>query len=395
MSTAKQLQSAHAAFDGKRLTHARLSRGLRKKDLADLIRVTPSAISQYEQGVSTPSASTIAELSLALSYPPKFFERGRPRFEISHEECHFRRLRSTSKLERSKVLARAELLIELVDVLERHGLRFPPVNLPGDLSSFADSLPHIEQVAVEIRKGWGLSIGPIDNMVRLLESKGCIVTRLRSGSEDVDAFSTWMTKRPLIVLNSDKGNVERSRYDAAHELAHLVFHHDAEPGSRQIEEQAHKLGAAFLMPANAIRREFPQRFAWEKYFSLKERWKVSLAALVRRARDLGAISEATYKRAMVHYSKNGWRNGEPGDLKQPEQPVLIPRALSMLEERLGVEEATVANELCINLADLQTLSFVRRNDELIVPVEEPPKDRSVRSTSITDRKPSPSTQRSN
>lgn len=366
MNTAEQLRSAHAAFDGKRLTHARLSRGLRKKDLADRIGVTPAAVGQYEQGVNSPSASVLAELALALSYPPKFFEWGRPRFEIPHDECHFRRLRSTSKLDRSRVLARAELLMELVDAIERHGVRFPPINFPDDLSSFADSLVHTEEVAVQVRKRWGLGVGPIDNMVRLLESKGCIVTRLRSDSASVDAFSTWMSKRPLIVLSSDKENVERSRYDAAHELAHLVFHHDAEPGSRPIEEQAHKLGAAFLMPAVAINTEFPKRFAWERYFDLKERWKVSLAALVRRARDLGAISESTYKRAMVQYSQNKWRNGEPGDLKQSEQPVLITRALSMLEERLSIDQANIADGLHIPLADLQALFPVQNDRKLVV-----------------------------
>ena len=373
MSTARQLHSAHAAFDGKRLTHARLSRGLRKKDLADLVGVTPAAIGQYEQGVSFPSASVVGELSIVLSYPPRFFERGRRRFEISHDECHFRRLRATSKLERSRVLARAELLVELVDVFERYGLRFPAIDLPDDLSSFADSVPHIEEVAVEVRRRWGLGVGPIDNMVRLLEGKGCIVTRLHSESESVDAFSVWMAKRPLIVLSSDKANVERSRFDAAHELAHLVFHHDAEPGSRRIEEQAHKLGAALLMPATAIKREFPRRFAWEKYFNLKERWKVSLAALVRRARDLSVISEPTYKRAMVQYSHRGWRNGEPGNSSEPEQPVLIPRALSMLEERFSIDRSTVAHELCIQPADLLSLLSTQKYEGPVVTVEEAPR----------------------
>lgn len=384
MSAAKQLHSAHAAFDGRRLTHARLSRGLRKKDLADLVGVTPAAVGQYEQGISFPSASVIGELSLALSYPPQFFERGRARFEISHDECHFRRLRATSKLERSRVLARAELLVELIDAVESYGLRFPQVNLPDDLSRFADSITHVEEVAVEIRKRWGLGVGPIDNMVRLLEGKGCIVTRLRSESENVDAFSVWIAKRPLIVLSSNKANVERSRFDAAHELAHLIFHHDAEPGSRRIEKQAHKLGSALLMPAPAIKREFPRRFAWERYFDLKERWKVSLAALVRRARDLSMISESTYKRAMVQYSQRGWRSGEPGDVKHPEQPVLIERALSMLEERRGIDQPMVARELCIQPTDLLSLLSDHKDKELFVLAEEAPKN-SVSSLNQHDR----------
>lgn len=370
MSTAEQLRSAQALFDGKRLTHARLSRGMTKKILAEHVKVTPAAIGQYEQGTSSPSVVVLGQLSLALGYPPSYFEYGRPQFEISHEECHFRRLRSTSKLERSVVLARAELLMELVDLLEKRNLRFPLVNIPDDLSSLDGSAVQIEEVAVEVRKRWGLGIGPIDNMVRLLESKGCIVTRLPSDSKCVDAFSTRMVKRPLVVLNSYKDDVERSRYDASHELGHLIFHHDAEPGSRVVEEQANRFGASFLMPAKAIKRELPKKLVWHKYIELKKRWKVSLAALVRRARDVSVISDATYKRAMVQYSSSGWRRGEPGSLFQAEQPTVISRALSLLERRYGIDQIQLSNDLCIYPTDLRLLASVQEVKALSVPAPE-------------------------
>lgn len=45
----------------------------------------------------------------------------------------------------------------------------------------------------------------------------------------------------LIVFMRDLDKSDdkaRSRFDAAHELGHLLLHHDAEPGSKVIENQA-------------------------------------------------------------------------------------------------------------------------------------------------------------
>jgi len=54
------------------------------------------------------------------------------------------------------------------------------------------------------------------------------------------------------VLASDKGDAAVSRFDAAHELGHLIMHHDAEPGDLYMERQADAFAAAFLMPAETI-----------------------------------------------------------------------------------------------------------------------------------------------
>lgn len=349
-----KLRTARAVFDGGRLSLARLSRGLTKKQLAEKIGVTPAAVGQYERGLSQPSAPVIAKLRWALRFPPEFFEGGRRRFEVRHDEAHFRRLRATSKMERSQVLARAELLAELVAELEKY-LKIPEVAIP-DIPVPGDSRAEIEAAAAEVRVRWSMGVGPIPRVVRVLESKGCVVTRLTHDSRNVDAFSTWMGKRPLVILNDDKDDVARSRLDAAHELGHLVMHHDAEPDTRTVELEAFAFAVAFLMPRESALRELPRGLDWRRYADLKRRWGISMKALVRYSRDLGLMSEASYKRAMVQYSKNGWQNGEPGELEDTEQPILVSNALEVLRTRRGIGSEDLARHLRIEAEDLTKLA---------------------------------------
>ena len=361
-----KLRTARAVFDGGRLSLARLSRGLTKKQLAEKIGVTPAAVGQYERGLSQPSAPVIAKLRWALRFPPEFFEGGRQRFEVRHDEAHFRRLRATSKMERSQVLARAELLAELVAELERY-LKIPEVAIP-DIPVPGDSRAEIEAAAAEVRERWNMGIGPIPRVVRVLESRGCVVTRLTHDSRNVDAFSTWMGKRPLVILNDDKDDVARSRLDAAHELGHLVMHHDAEPDSRTVEQQAFTFAVAFLMPRESALKELPRGLDWRRYADLKRRWGISMKALVRYSKDLGLMSEASYKRAMVQYSKNGWQNGEPGQLEDTEQPILVSNALDVLRTRRGLDSEDLARDLRIQSEDLEELASAPLEMKLTVPL---------------------------
>jgi Zn-dependent peptidase ImmA (M78 family) len=59
-------------------------------------------------------------------------------------------------------------------------------------------------------------------------------------SHRVDAFSVPFPDRPVVVLSSVKGKHDRSRFDAAHELGHLVMHNNVTDTSKEIEAQAHR-----------------------------------------------------------------------------------------------------------------------------------------------------------
>jgi Zn-dependent peptidase ImmA (M78 family)/transcriptional regulator with XRE-family HTH domain len=331
-------------FDGQRLEQARELRGMLKSELAQEVRLTAAAIGQFESQAdysSTPSAATIASLSLALGVPPAFFAAGRPRIDLREEDVHFRSLRSTSKRDRTQARAQVRLLAEIVGVLGR-SVRLPVAGLPELPTGMSPA-----EVAAYVRESWHLGDGPIADVVGLLERKGVIVTRLPAATDELDAFSCSMAGRPYVVLTTNKGAADRSRFDAAHELFHLLAHHDASPGDPKLEAEANQFAAAFLMPESAIVRELPARLDWRSFAELKLRWRVSIAALLMRSRDLGVMSDEAYRRGMMEMSRRGWRRNEPVDLGPPEQPVLLARALDLLAQARGYTMNDLAADVAL------------------------------------------------
>jgi Zn-dependent peptidase ImmA (M78 family) len=204
--------------------------------------------------------------------------------------------------------------------------------------------------------------GPIPNVVRLLERHGIVVVRVSNFAREVDAFSVQHSGRPIVVLGTEKAVTARSRFDAAHELAHLVLHDDIDAAQRHSEKEAHEYAAAFLMPSSEIRDELPRTADWSELMKLKVRWRVSIAALLRRAVTLDVMPQHRYVNAMKVMSARGWRTREPGDEKlgSLESPVLLRRALDRLAESgVGLEE--LADEASLPLSDLQELIRLTRD----------------------------------
>lgn len=325
----RRATGAISDFDPSRMALARRLAGLRRTALAEAADVTPAAITQYEKGQARPSLPVVEAMATAMDVSPAFFRAGHPVSSLDASGAHFRSLRSTSALEREKALAFAELVLSVLDAVERYvelpALRVPDFRVSPDLR-----LAEVAELARMARQALGLEIGPVPHVVRVLESHGVVVVRLDDATRKVDAFSHLQGSRPLVLLNPMKGDKARSRFDAAHELGHLVMHHDIEPGSRLVEEQAHAFAAEFLAPADQISAELPHRLDWNALHGLKRRWGISLKALVVRGHHLGHFSESTYKRGMRQLSV--WGLPEPGPLGPIEAPVLLPQAAALVEE---------------------------------------------------------------
>lgn len=327
-------------FDPQRLILARRLRGVKKTELALAAGVSPAAISQYELGQARPGHAVLLALALRLALPVTFFAPGRPQAPYDLAGAHFRSLRSATQYERQRALAWAEITWEVARAMER-AVRLPTFDLPV-LPALVGDGQAAELAAARIRKALSLGLGPVPNVVRLLESRGILVTLLPDSALSVDAFSHHMTERPLVMLNPAKRDAARQRLDAAHELGHLVMHHDAEPGGREVERQAQHFAGAFLLPARPLRDELPRRADWDSLFALERRWGVSVQALLFRARELRVMSDVTYRNAMTSLSSKGWRTSEPGDIGPQEQPSLLPRAAMLLQEK-GIAVTDIAD----------------------------------------------------
>jgi Zn-dependent peptidase ImmA (M78 family)/DNA-binding XRE family transcriptional regulator len=311
------------AFEPERLRLARELKEWSQADLAARLDLTPAAVSQFETGSTKPSAETLERMSAALGVPGEFFS-------LPVTETHdgfFRSLRRTSVSHRRHARGLAYIAHDLATAVESTEL--PPVRIPRiPVSGLQAPREELEETAAQVREAFGLPDGPVASVAGSLEAQGILVIRLPLDTADVDAFSLPFHDRPVVVLGADKNDRARSRFDAAHELGHLVVHGDQIWGVKEVEQQAHAFAAAFLMPAEDIRSELPNRADWPTLFELKEKWQVSLAALLMRARTLGCMTESNYLTAVKAASARGWRRIEPVPLGRPEHPTCLKRLLA-------------------------------------------------------------------
>lgn len=354
-SEAKRIASL---VDHRRLRRAREIRGFTQGELLQRAGnpISAPALSQLERGITRPSPATLVALADAVGFPIGYFASRLGAGGAEPEPAgYFRSLRSTSARDRKRALGHVFLLHDLVAGIEAR-LRLPEVDLPFAPTNDATPRSEVEAVAASVRAHFGLPAGPFEDVVRTLERHGAVVVRLSVGIAQVDAFSVTFDDRPLVVLTSDKLNRFRSRFDAAHELGHAVMHRDVTGWEREAEQQAHWFSAAMLMPAEDIGADLPRTADWRGLLDLKAEWKVSIAALLKRAQTLDKMSNHTYTNAMKIMSMRGWRRHEPGDdaLGPPEAPVLLEAALARLRE-MGVSLADLATEAALPLDDVMAL----------------------------------------
>lgn len=332
------------AFSGARLRLARESTGMTQAQLANAASTSTSlisapSVSQMEAGRSRPDAVALVRLAEALEHPVAFFVGAKGEIPDNADALvYWRRLTSTPARERRRAAAFARYASLLLDAGEKYGVEIAELTLPSHELHEDATVEAAEQSARETREMLDLGLEPLSDVVGAIERAGVIVIRAPNGTLDerIDAFSTTNTTRPLVVLGADKDDWNRSRFDAAHEAGHVVMHrHSTRPHGQKWEEtQAHAFAAEFLMPAEAIERDLPRKFDVGEYLALKQYWGVSIQALVRRARDLGRLSQAAYVSAQKRMSVWGWRtaNGEPGLRRPLEQPSALADVIRSLEK---------------------------------------------------------------
>ncbi|WP_134765042.1 XRE family transcriptional regulator [Nocardioides sp. 1609] len=303
-------------FQPERLRLARDVEKVSQTALAGAIGVTPAAISQFESGETNPSEDKVAAMADALDVPTSFLYLPM----VDMHEGFFRSLRKSTVVERRWARSMAHLVHDLA-TQPGGASDLAPLDLPlSRVETFDPDAEQVVEAARLVRRSWNVPAGPIDDVVALLEEHGILVVRMPMGSADVDAFSLPFGERPVVVLSNNKSDRGRSRFDAAHELGHLVMHGTSVWGVKEVEAQAHRFAAEFLMPEADIRHELPSTADWARLFELKQRWHVSLAALLMRAKTLGVMSPSAYTTAMKGISARGWRRVEPIPLGAPEGP---------------------------------------------------------------------------
>jgi Zn-dependent peptidase ImmA (M78 family)/transcriptional regulator with XRE-family HTH domain len=368
-------------FNGARLRQAREARSFTALALADLIGKSPAAIYQYENGEHSPMPDVTQRIAEALKLPESFFRR--PLYREQTGAIFYRSMAAATKSARARAERRYEWLQEIVAYL-REFVQLPPVNIPTfDVPEEPVRLSpeQIEDYALQCRRFWNMGDGPIGSVVQLLENNGVIIAREELGAEKLDAFSEYFSGdgTPYIFLAADKNVACRSRFDAAHELGHLVLHRRIKRSvisrtieHRLIEEQAHRFAAALLLPAQSFGSEFYSA-TLDALKIIKSKWRTSIAMSLVRAEQLNFISEDQAKRLWMMYSRRRWRKQEPlDDLIEVEHPHLLRLSFELiLNERLQTRDA-ILSALPFPAHDIESLAgllhgFLTDNKDSVLP----------------------------
>ncbi len=307
------------------LEAARVARGLTQATLSELSGVAQGVISKFESGL-LPVDERVNALAAQLDVPISLIDGTvvrSPHTRVFHRKQASLPAKIANKLRADMMLAhvRVNRLIcnEAIPALD-----VPRLPLTSALDTPSDR-------ARNVRKLWGVPQGPIENIVALLESHGVPCLMWDVASARVDAIASWPEdSRPLVMLGNHAPG-DRLRFTVAHELGHAVMH---DLPSSDCEREADEFASEFLMPRADV-RDVLRGATLPKLAELKTVWGASIAALVRRARDVGAISDSAYRSLNIELSASGSRKKEPVQL-DPEHPSLVR---NVVHHRLAAGES--------------------------------------------------------
>lgn len=334
-------------FTASRLVLARKRRGLSLVQLSSEVGVSTQSLSNYENERQEPLPQVIEQLARALKFPVPFFSL--PEIDLLEpESLSFRARSKLSARKRDMALSVGRLSIEFDNWLAEH-FRLPEPDLPSL------SKPDPETAASMVRARWGLGSAPVGNMVHLLEAHGVRVFSLSPEYSDVDAFSFFHGDTPFAFLNLSK-TAERGRFDAAHELGHLVLHGQGCDLTRSsAEQEANDFASAFLMPRESVAAHMPANPLVDQIIYGKKIWNVAALALTYRLHDVGMLSDWHYRQTCIELGKRGYKKGEPDGIAR-EASQLLAKVFKALRAR-GIARTDIAKALHINAKELNGYVF--------------------------------------
>ena len=321
----------------KNLKYYRLVKGMSKKELAQLVQVSPMAITHYENGSRYPEMDIMKRIASCLGVKISDFLTVRNKNIIfTHNE--FRKNSSLSKEKQDLVCESVEEYFNrFMDIVELLGGEVLP-SIPKIHTLKISN--NIDEDARKLREYLGFAQdGPIEELVGKLENKGFLIMLKEIDDSQFSGINGAVNGRPYIMIN-DCMSTERKRSTIAHELAHLMFDwSNIKMNEREIENYATAISGAFLFPKNDIIRELGiHRTSISKDMELvAKEYGISMMLVAKRAEVEKVVSEKVAQSFYIYASKMGWRKNEPTRI--------LPEKASLFEQL--VYRAVNENEISI------------------------------------------------
>ncbi|HLK69434.1 MAG TPA: XRE family transcriptional regulator [Bryobacteraceae bacterium] len=339
-------------YNPRMLTLARESRRWTQTELADKLKVRQGTVSKYESDDLEITDEAAAALSQELRYPVSFFEQRESVYPFGATSFYHRKQQSVTNPVLRKIEAKVNIyrlhiqqLSKATDLDMRN--RFKRIDIDEHSGKIAT-------IAGLIRAAWRIPAGPIANMVRLLEDAGAIVIRFDFETAKMFGLSEWIPPAPPIFFLNDHPEIsaDRDRFTLAHELGHVILHSLPNPN---MENEANRFAAEFLMPAADIRPHLRPPVKLHSLARLKPHWKVSIGALAQRARDLGVINGNQFVYLRMQLQQNNYALREPPSLDiAREHPTLLLEIIKAHLNDLGYSYGDLAKMLHMELAEFRS-----------------------------------------
>jgi Zn-dependent peptidase ImmA (M78 family) len=325
--------------NGAMLRLARQRKGFHQTQAAERLGIEQPILSRMENGLTEIRGDVILKASQVYEVPASFFSQAQPVYgpPVSVHPMYRRKADVTGR-ELDSVVAELNVRVmhlrKLLDAAEvANSAEIPKL----DVNDYEDP----EEIAAVVRAHWRVPRGPIADLTLLAERAGIFVVHSPLSGTSISGVTFAVPGlAPLVILNSEQ-TADRQRWSLAHEIGHLVMHRLP---SASMEEEANIFASALLMPADDIRPAFlGRRVDLRVLAALKPEWRVSMQALLMRARSIGAISDNQAQYLWKQISARKYRLREPPELDfPPEKPTVVESIIKLHLETLGYSLADLA-----------------------------------------------------
>lgn len=348
-------------FNPEMLTLARQIRRLSQTALAKKTSISQVKLSRIETAQQLPTDDELKTLSGYLNIPTTFFYQHDQVYGLPLSvHTFFRKTTQATQTDIDQIKGKMHWYIMSLRRMLK-SIEVEP-QLPFPQLDIEDYDGNVERVARDVRRSWLIPNGPIKNLAHYAEKAGCIIFVTNLGKAPIDGLSIKFPDTPPCIFLREDQPPDRMRLTLAHEIGHLVLHRMPSPF---MEKEAYDFGAALLMPKEDIYSHLINIHKdFGKLASLKKHWKVSMQAVAKRAKDLGAISEYNYKSIMIQFSSCHWRMQEPVQLETcPDLPETFKQILSMHLDDLGYSINELAELVSMKSEEMKELFGLMDNED--------------------------------
>lgn len=367
-------------INGGMLLLARNRRRKTQKELAVETGVAQAAISRIENGTRDAlSQEEIQSIARSLGFPVRFFYEQEPlyRTPMSLHGAAFRKKASVSAKDQNEIVALANLYVmhfrRLLDAVDLEPefplLQFEVVNDKSSVSENANGVTSASEAAQKVRASWQLGSGPIQNLIQFVEATGVLVVDGDFGDADIDGVTLRPPgMKPVVMLNRRRP-ADRRRFSLAHEYGHVVLHPYPYDG---MEQEANEFAAELLMPREGVLPDLKRGLSIPRLGQLKLKWRTAMAALIYRAKALGAITDEAATSLYKRMSASGYRKREPAEFDiEPEKGKLASQLVDLHLSNLGYGIAELADAVSIGSQEFAIMHGLVPPEPDEIPVAKP------------------------